>query len=90
MHESQIFRGQIAYAMIIQTDRCAGWRRASRGSKYQIFRGQMTYVTIMKTHKWMAAGAREAQIPKSPRPDDLCYDIEKSQVTTCEIRGKKG
>ena len=34
----------------------------------------------MKTHKWMAAGAREAQIPKSPRLDDLCYDIEKSQV----------
>ena len=51
------------------------------GSKYQIFRGQMTCAKIMKiTSGLVRERGSLSQIPKSPRLDDFCYDIEKAQV----------
>ena len=81
-HEHQIFRGQIAYATIIQTDKCAllGLGVGLSISKYQIFRGQIAYAMIIQMDKcalWASSGTEQLIIPNISRLDDLCYDNEK-------------
>ena len=60
-HEHQIFRGQIAYATIIQTDKCSilGLGVGLSISKYQIFRGQIAYAMIIQMDKCAFWGLRE-------------------------------
>ena len=47
--------------------------------------GQMIYVMIIQMYRWRVGEARELQIPKAQRLDDLSYNIESAQVDCDDV-----
>ena len=46
----------------------------------------MAYVMIIQMHRWSVGGVKDpGSIPKNPRPDEACNDIENAQVNCDDV-----